>query len=126
MATTLKHLLTPTAALLVSRAWVMNEVERVPDLDRGERNRLVDLLSAWEPPCHKSLFSNPMVWLILVGAAMLFGAAGLPAWFGFAIALGGLLYVAHELVVRQLRWKLLQLLREREGLGDAQPVAASR
>lgn len=109
--------------MLVSRAWVMQEVERVPDLDRAERNRLVDALCSWEPPRQAGLFTNMVVWVILLGMAMLFGAAGLPGWFGFLVALGGLLSVARALAVRQLRWKLGQLLREREGFGDAQPVA---
>jgi hypothetical protein len=116
----LKHHLTPTASMLVSRGWVMREVERVPDLNRAERNALVDALCAWEPPRNNSLRTNFLVWVSMLGMAMLFGAVGLPGWLGFVIAMGALIAVARALVVRQMRWKLGQLLREREGFGDAQ------
>ena len=120
MSPTLADHLTPTAAMLVSRGWVMREVERVPDLERNERNRLVEALVAWEPPRKNGTRTNAIVWLVLIGMAMLFGAIGLPGWLGFLIALGALVAVGRELAVRQLRWKLGQLLRERDGFGAAQ------
>jgi hypothetical protein len=113
----LKHHLTPTASMLVSRGWVLREVERVPELNRAERNELVDALCAWELPRNNSLRNNFIVWMCLLGMAMLFGALGLPGWLGFVIAMAGLLGVARALAVRQLRWKLGQLLRDREALG---------
>jgi hypothetical protein len=119
----LKHHLAPTASMLVSRGWVMQEVERVPELNRAERNQLVDTLCAWEPPRNNSLRSNFIAWMCMLGVAMLFGAVGLPGWLGFVIAMTGLIAVARALVVRQMRWKLDQLLREREGFGDAQTAS---
>lgn len=119
----LKHHVTPTACMLVSRGWVAREVERVPELNRAERNELVDALCAWEPPRNNGLRTNFIVWLCLLGMAMLFGALGLPGWLGFVIAMSGLIAVARALAVRQVRWKLGQLLREREGFGDAQPAS---
>jgi hypothetical protein len=109
--------------MLVSRGWVLREVERVPELNRAERNELVDALCAWELPRNNSLRNNFIVWMCLLGMAMLFGALSLPGWLGFVIAMAGLLGVARALAVRQLRWKLGQLLREREGLGDAQTAS---
>ncbi len=109
--------------MLVSRGWVMREVERVPDLNRAERNQLVDTLCAWEPPRTNSLRTHVIVWMSMLGMAMLFGALELPGWLGFLIAMGGLIAVARALVVRQMRWKLGQLLREREGFGDAQTAS---
>jgi hypothetical protein len=109
--------------MLVSRGWVLREVERVPELNRAERNELVDVLCAWELPRNKSLRNNFIVWLSLLGMAMLFGALGLPGWLGFVIAMAGLLGVARALAVRQLRWKLGQLLRDREGFGDARTAS---
>ncbi len=119
----LKHHLTPTASILVSRGWVLREVERVPELNRAERNELVDALCAWELPRNNSLRNNFIVWMCLLGMAMLFGALGLPGWLGFVIAMAGLLGVARALAVRQLRWKLGQLLRDREGFGDARTAS---
>jgi hypothetical protein len=119
----LKHHLTPTASMLVSRGWVLREVERVPELNRAERNELVDALCAWELPRNNSLRNNFIVWMCLLGMAMLFGALGLPGWLGFVIAMAGLLGVARALAVRQLRWKLGQLLRDREGFGDARTAS---
>jgi hypothetical protein len=107
----LKDHLTPTAALLVSRGWVMREVERVPDLDCAARERLVDALSAWEPPRRQGPRNNVLVWITLLGMAMLFGAVGLPGWLGFSVALALLVAVGRALVIRQLRWQLAQLLR---------------
>jgi hypothetical protein len=101
----------------------MREVERVPDLNRAERNQLVDALCAWEPPRTNSLRTHVIVWMSMLGMAMLFGALELPGWLGFLIAMAGLIAVARALVVRQLRWKLGQLLREREGFGDAQTAS---
>jgi hypothetical protein len=119
----LKHHLTPTASMLVSRGWVLREVERVPELNRAERNELVDALCAWELPRNNSLRNNFIVWMCLLGMAMLFGALSLPGWLGFVIAMAGLLGVARALAVRQLRWKLGQLLRDREGFGDARTAS---
>ncbi len=116
----LKHHLTPTASMLVSRGWVLREVERVPDLDGAARTRLVDALCAWEPPRRHGVRTNVIVWVTLLCAAMLFGALGLPGWLGFLVAMAGLIGVARALVVRQMRWKLGQLLRDREGAGGAQ------
>jgi hypothetical protein len=103
---------TPTAVGLVSRAWVIAEVERSvaePTL----RPVLVETLIAYEPPRRHGIRNNVIVWGGLLGCTMLAGAAGLPGWAGFVAALAVFVALARVLAVRALRWRLAQLLQER-------------
>jgi hypothetical protein len=108
--------ITPTAVGLVSRAWVIDAVERAADraglTDPQTRAQLVETLCAYEPPRRHGIRNNAIVWVGLIGAAMLSGAIGLPAWTGFVAALIGFLLIARELAMRALRWRLEQLLNE--------------
>jgi len=101
--------LTPTAVGIVSRAWVMREVAgRVAD--ESQHARLVDALAAYEPPRRHGLRNNFIFWIGVLTAAALSRLVGLPGWTGFVAALLGFLWVARELAVRALRWRLDQLL----------------
>ncbi|MFZ5540157.1 MAG: hypothetical protein ACOY5V_10495 [Pseudomonadota bacterium] len=106
----------PTAVGLVSRAWVIAEVERAADragiADTATRARLVEALVDYEPPRTHGIRNNAIVWVGLIGSAMATGAIGLPGWVGFVAALAGFLAIARELAVRALRWRLRQLLAE--------------
>lgn len=106
--------ITPTAVGLVSRAWVIAEVERAADRagirDAATRAGLVEALVGYEPPRTHGIRNNAIVWIGLIGGAMLAGAIGLPAWTGFVAALAGFVVIARELAVRALRWRLEQLL----------------
>jgi len=117
MHTIWRDRITPTAVGLVSRAWVIAEVERAADragiADAAARARLVEALVGYEPPREHGIRNNAIVWVGLIGGAMLADAIGLPAWTGFAAALAVLLLIARELAVRTLRWRLAQLLAER-------------
>lgn len=102
--------LTPTAVLLVSRAWVLREVSTVDGQDERRRVQLVDELVAYEPERRNGLRNNFIAWLIMLGGAGLASLIGLPAWLGFA---GGVLIVlamARALATRALRWRLAQLI----------------
>jgi hypothetical protein len=101
--------LTPTAVGLVSRAWVMREVARRV-ADAPTRTQLVDELSAYEPPRRHGLRNNFIFWVGVLSAAALSRWIGLPGWTGFVAALLAFLWVARELAVRALRWRLDQLL----------------
>jgi len=109
--------ISPTAVGLVSRAWVIAEVDRAADragvVDAATRAQLVDALVGYEPPRTHGLRNNAIVWVGLIGSAMAAGAIGLPGWVGFVAALGAFLLIARELAVRALRWRLAQLLAER-------------
>jgi hypothetical protein len=103
---------TPTAVLLVSRGWVLDEVARVPGLDAAMRERLVEDLIAFEPPRRHGARNSLFVWFTLLGAAMLATELGLPGWWGFVPALCALLVLARVLATRALRWRLAALLDE--------------
>jgi hypothetical protein len=111
--------LTPTAVGLVSRAWVMREVARRV-ADASTRARLVDELSAYEPQRRHGLRNNFIFWIGVLSAAVLAQLAGLPGWTGFVAALLAFLWIARELAVRTLRWRLDQLL---ENASTAAPDA---
>ncbi|MCE2971696.1 MAG: hypothetical protein LW847_16040 [Burkholderiales bacterium] len=104
--------LTPTAVLLVSRGWVLDEVARVPNVDEATRLRLVEDLIAYEPPRRHGARNNLFVWFTLLGASMLATELGAPGWWGFVPALLALLWLARVLAVRALRWRLATLLAE--------------
>ncbi|MDL1860572.1 hypothetical protein FBR04_06025 [Betaproteobacteria bacterium PRO7] len=117
MPITWRDRITPTAVGLVSRAWVIAEVERAADragiTDAATRAQWVEVLVGYEPPRAHGIRNNAIVWIGLIGGAMLASAFGLPAWTGFVAALIGFLLIARELAVRALRWRLGQLLAER-------------
>ena len=103
--------LTPTAVLLVSRAWVLREVATVPDIDDARRAQLVDELIGYEPERRHALRNNFIAWLIMLGGVGLAHLAGIPPWLGFVAGLLIVLLLARELAVRALRWRLAQLTR---------------
>ena len=112
MTPTLADRFTPTAVGVVSRAWVIAEVLRVPQLGDAHRRQLVDQLCAYQPPRRHGLRDTFIAWFILLGGAMLFNALGLPGWLGFVTALVLLVALARALAVRALRWRLDRLLSE--------------
>jgi len=101
--------LTPTAVLLVSRAWVMQEVAALPGLTPERRAALVDELIAYEPERRHGLRNNFIGWLIMLGGTGLAHLAGVPPWLGFVAGLVLVLVLAREVAVRALRWRLAQL-----------------
>jgi hypothetical protein len=109
---TLADRVTPTAVGIVSRAWVIREVMRVPQLSDAQRRQLVDQLSSYQPPRRHGLRDNFIAWFVLLGGAMLFNAIDLPGWIGFVIALVLLVALARLLAVKALRWRLDRLLEE--------------
>ncbi len=110
MARLLDHL-TPTASLLVSRGWVVDEVARVPDLDAARRAQLVDALCEYERPRRHGLRDNFIVWAVLIALTLTAHGLGLPGWSGFVAGLLLLTALARVLTVKALRWELAQLLR---------------
>ncbi len=101
--------LTPTAVLLVSRAWVLREVAALPDIDEARRVQLVDELIGYEPERHHGLRNNFIAWLIMLGGTGLARLAGVAPWLGFVAGLLLVLLLARQLAVRALRWRLAQL-----------------
>lgn len=104
--------LTPTAVGVVSRAWVIAQVLRVPALSDAERRQLVDQLCEYQPPRRHALRNQFIAWAALLGSAMVFSAVGLPGWLGFVLALALLIVLARHLAVQALQWRLEQLLAE--------------
>ena len=102
--------LTPTAAGLVSRAWVMREVMQVPALDNVERLQLIDALVGYEPPRAHGLRNNFIGWVLMLGGAMVADAAGIAPGWGFATGVLVVLLLARKLATRALRWRLQQWL----------------
>jgi hypothetical protein len=102
--------LTPTAVLLVSRAWVLREVAAVPDVDDLQRARLSDELISYEPERRHGLRNNFIAWLIMLGGVGLAELIGAAHWIGFVAGLLIVLLLARELAVRALRWRLAQLI----------------
>lgn len=100
---------TPTAAGLVSRAWVIREVER-READPARRDALVDELVGFEPPRQHGLRNMFVFWLFAIAASTLAGAIGLPRWWGFVAVVALFGWLARLLAVKALRWRLGQLL----------------
>lgn len=126
MTPTLADRLTPTAVGVVSRAWVIAEVMRVPALSDAQRRQLVEQLCDYQPPRKHGLRDNFIAWFILLGGAMLFNALELPGWIGFVLGLALLTALARTLAVKALRWRLDRLLAEAglapgERRGDSDP-----
>ncbi len=103
--------LTPTAVWLVSRAWVVDEVAS-RGVDPQQQAVLIDELVVYEPRRRHGLRNSVIFWLVVITAVSLAGAIGLPRWTGFAVALLFFVWVARELAVRALRWRLDQLLTD--------------
>jgi len=104
---------TPTAVGLVSRAWVIEEVERrVAD---GMRHpALIEELVGFEPPRTHGLRNMVLFWALAIGASGIADAIGLPPWSGFVAILLLFLWLARLLAVKALRWRLDQLLSSAE------------
>lgn len=101
--------LSPTAAGLVSRAWVIDEVES-RGVDPQHQSALVDELVVYEPPRRHGLRNNFIFWVGALGAGMLTNAVGLPGWSGFVAALLFFVWIGRQLAVRALRWRLDKLI----------------
>jgi hypothetical protein len=101
--------LTPTAVLLVSRAWVLREVAAVPGIDEGRRAELTDELIGYEPERRHGLRNNFVGWLIMLGGTGLAHLIGVPPWLGFVAGLLVVVLLARAVAVRALRWRLAQL-----------------
>jgi hypothetical protein len=101
--------LTPTAVLLVSRAWVMREVAALAGLSEARRAELVDQLIAYEPERRHGLRNNFIAWILMLGGTGVARLAGAAPWIGFIGGLLAVLLLARMLAVRALRWKLAQL-----------------
>ena len=107
--------LTPTAVLLVSRAWVLREVAAVAGLDDARRAQLVDALCIYEPERRNGLRNNFIAWMIMLGGAALARLIGVPPWLGFVAGLLIVLALARSLATRALRWRLARLLDQQPG-----------
>jgi len=103
--------LTPVAVWLVSRAWVVDEVAS-RGIDPQRQAALVDELVLYEPPRRHGPRNTVIFWLVVIASVSLAGAIGLPRWTGFAVAMLFFIWVARELAVRALRWRLDQLLTD--------------
>jgi hypothetical protein len=102
--------LTPTAILLVSRAWVLREVAAVPGLSEAQRAALVDELIAYEPERHHGLRNNFIAWVIMLGGTGLARLVDVEPWIGFVAGLLLVGLLARWLAVRTLQWKLAGLI----------------
>lgn len=102
---------TPTAVGLVSRAWVIEEVER-RTTDPVRRTALIDELVGFEPPRRHGLRNMFVFWLAAITASALAGAAGLPRWWGFVAVIVVFVWLARLLAVKAMRWRLERLLEE--------------
>jgi hypothetical protein len=112
MPATLRDRIAPTAVGLVSRAWVIDAVERRPELDADARARAIEALVAYEPPRRHPVRDNAIFWIGALGAAGIADAFGAPGWAGFVAALIGFALLARALAVRALRWRLDRLIEE--------------
>lgn len=111
---------TPAAVGLVSRAWIIREVNQRAT-DPTLQRKWVDELFAFEPPRRHGLRNNFLFWLTAIGASALAGAVGIAPWVGFVAALGIFVWIARVLAVRALRWRLDQLVAEAEGVEPPHP-----
>jgi len=104
---------TPTAVGLVSRAWVIGEVER-REPDPARRAALIDDLTGYEPPRRHALRNMFLFWALAIAASGLADLVGLPKWSGFVAVLALFAWLARLLAVRALRWRLDQRLAARD------------
>jgi hypothetical protein len=103
MAARLQDRYTPTAVGLVSRAWVIEEVERRSG-DPARRAALIDELVGYEPPRQHALRNMFLFWAVAISASALAGALGLPRWSGFAVVVVLFAWLARLLAIKALRW----------------------
>jgi hypothetical protein len=120
----LRDRFTPTAIGLVSRAWVIEEVERRVD-DPARRAALVEELIGYEPPRMHGLRNMMLFWATAIGASGLADALDLPPWSGFLAAVVVFLWLARELATRAIRWRIDQLLDDEPRPAAPQPQRAN-
>lgn len=109
MAARFKDRFTPTAVGLVSRAWVIEEVEQhIPD--RAQHAALIDELVGYEPPRQHALRNMFLFWAFAISASALAGALDLPRWTGFVVAIVLFAWLARLLAIKALRWRLDRLV----------------
>lgn len=101
--------ITPTAVMVVSRAWVLREVWALPGLEDARRAELVDELVAYEPERRHGLRNNFIAWIIMLGGTGAARLVNIAPWLGFVVGLLVVLLLARELAVRALRWRLAQV-----------------
>lgn len=109
MPTQTRDRFTPTAVGLVSRAWVVQEVER-REPDSARHAALIEDLVGFEPPRHHALRNMFVFWALAIGASGLADVVGLPKWSGFIAVVVLFAWFARLLAVKALRWRLDQLL----------------
>ena len=109
MTARLQDRFTPTAVGLVSRAWVIEEVERRV-VDPARHAALIDELVGYEPPRQHALRNMFLFWAIAIAASTLAGAIGLPRWSGFVAVVALFAWLARLLAIKALRWRLDQLV----------------
>lgn len=102
----------PTAVGLVSVAWVRREVARARPPSEAVAARWVDALIEYQPPRTHGLRNNFIVWVGLLGGALIARGLGAAGWIGYGAMLLAFLGIARLLMVRALRWRLEQLVRE--------------
>jgi hypothetical protein len=100
---------TPTAVGLVSRGWVIEEVERRV-AEPEQRTALIEELVGYEPPRRHGVRNMFLFWAGAIGASGIAGALDLPRWVGFCVALALFTWLARELATRALRWRLEKLI----------------
>ena len=109
MSARLQDRFTPTAVGLVSRAWVIEEVERRV-ADPARHAALIDDLVGYEPPRRHGLRNMFLFWVMAIATSALAGTVGLPRWIGFVVVLVLFAWIARLLAIRALRWRLEQLV----------------
>ena len=109
MSVRLQDRFTPTAVGLVSRAWVIEEVERRV-ADPARHAALIDELVGYEPPRRHGLRNMFLFWALAIAASGLAGAVGLPRWSGFVVVVVLFAWLARLLAIRALRWHLDRLV----------------
>src|SRR5512134_1307531 len=101
--------LSPTAGVLVSRAWVIARVDEIGGIDEATRRAWIDDLCGYEPLRKNGLRNNFLFWSSAIGGAMFTDALGLPGWTGFVAVLLLFVVLARMLATRTLLWRLDQL-----------------
>jgi hypothetical protein len=122
MPTRLLDHLMPTASAIVSRGWVIKNVEAVAGIDEATRSAWIDELCAYEPVHTHGPRNNALFWMSALGGAMLSDALGLPGWTGFVVVLVVFTGLARALATRTLLWRLARLQEQRDEQPGAQPV----
>lgn len=116
MSARLQDRFTPTAVGLVSRAWVIEEVERRV-ADPARHAALIDDLVGYEPPRQHALRNMFLFWALAIAASALAGLVGLPRWCGFVVVVVLFAWIARLLAIKALRWRLDQLVAAPESAG---------